>query len=107
MIFWLWYYNQSTSHSQPIHCKNIWVTTTIFWSSQLHACGLYGILQNFKRMLVVEKLLSQLGSSNRKSIAIWLHSWHFYHKYANKRNKALLQGQMFWIKETPTSPEMV
>ena len=21
-----------------VHCKNIWVTSTIFWSSQLHAC---------------------------------------------------------------------
>ena len=23
---------------ETIHCKNIWVTSTIFWSSQLHAC---------------------------------------------------------------------
>ena len=21
----------------PVHCKNIWVTSTIFWLSQLHA----------------------------------------------------------------------
>ena len=50
------------------HCKNIWVTSTIFWSSQLHACCVHDTLQNFKRMLpiclsVVEKLLSQIGSS--------------------------------------------
>ena len=25
------------------HCKNIWVTSTIFWSSQLHTCCVYFI----------------------------------------------------------------
>ena len=50
------------------HCKKIWVTSTIFWSSQLHACYVCDTLQNFKTMLpiyesklsVVEKLLSQI-----------------------------------------------
>ena len=46
----------------------------------------------------------QWGSSYWKPVAIWLHSWHFYHSHATK---ALLQGQMCKIKETPTSPEML
>ena len=37
----------------PLHCKNIWVTSTIFWSSQLHACCVGDTLQNFKRMLPI------------------------------------------------------
>ena len=32
----------------PQHCKNIWVTLTIFWSSQLHAYCVRDTLQNFK-----------------------------------------------------------
>ena len=28
-----------------VHCKNIWVTSTIFWSSQLHACCVLDMLQ--------------------------------------------------------------
>ena len=28
-----------------LHCKNIWVTLTIFWSSQLHACCVRDKLQ--------------------------------------------------------------
>ena len=32
--------------------KNICVTSTIFWSSQLHACWWY-LLQNFKGMLPI------------------------------------------------------
>ena len=30
----------STKPAIYIHCKNIWVTSTKFWSSQLHACML-------------------------------------------------------------------
>jgi len=37
----------------PIHCKNNWVTSAIFWSSQLHACCVYDTLQNFKKMLPI------------------------------------------------------
>ena len=32
------------SHT-TVHCKNIWVTSTIFWSSQLHACCVHDTLQ--------------------------------------------------------------
>ena len=54
-----------------LHCKNIWVTSTLFWSSQLHACCVDDTLHNFKRdgsylnqsLSVLEKLLSQLESS--------------------------------------------
>ena len=54
-----------------LHCKNIWVTSTLFWSSQLHACCVHDTLHNFKRdgsylnqsLSVLEKLPSQLGSS--------------------------------------------
>ena len=28
-----------------LHCKNIWVTSTILWSSQLHACCVRDMLQ--------------------------------------------------------------
>ena len=31
-----------------VHCKNIWATLTVFWSSQLHACCVRDTLQNFK-----------------------------------------------------------
>ena len=44
-----------------------------------------------QRLSVVVRLLPQLGSSYRKPIAFWLHSWHFYH---NHTTKALLQRQM-------------
>ena len=43
-----------------------------------HVC----LLKPHLHFSVVEKLLSQLGSSYRKSIAIWLHSWQFYHNHA-------------------------
>ena len=59
-----------------LHCKNIWVTSTIFWSSQLHACCVHDTLQtsedasNLNQSLrVIEKLLPQLRSSYRKPIA--------------------------------------
>ena len=89
---------------QSVHCKNILVTSTIFWSSQLHAwcCVTHYKLQRVASCLHKcswEAPLS-LGSSYRKPIAIWLHFCHFYHNHATK---ALLQGQMCRIKETPTS----
>ena len=45
-----------------LHCKNIWVTSTIFWSSQLHACCVRDTLQTSRdasnlNQSVVEKLL--------------------------------------------------
>ena len=58
-----------------LHCKNIWVTSTIFWSSQLHACCVHDTLQTSKdasnlteSLSVVETLLLfvKLGSSCRK-----------------------------------------
>ena len=66
-----------TNYGQVLHCKNIWVTSTIFWSSQLHACCVRDTLQTSKGCFqieskrVIEKLLPQLRSSYRKP---WLHS---------------------------------
>ena len=65
--------------------QSIWVTSTIFWSSQVHACCVHDTLKKLQKnasylnqsLCILEKLLSQLGSSYRKPIAIWLHSWHF------------------------------
>ena len=36
------------SQQKLMHCKNVWVTLTVFWSSQLHACCVRDTLQNFK-----------------------------------------------------------
>ena len=33
------------SKNVMLHCKNIWVTSTILWSSQLHACCVRDTLQ--------------------------------------------------------------
>ena len=48
-----------------VYCKNIWVTSTIFWSSQLHACCVCdSYITNFKggyTKSVVEKLLPLLN----------------------------------------------
>ena len=57
-----------------VHCKNIWVTSTIFRSSQLHACCMRDTLQTsmgcflFESKRVLEKPLPQLGSSYRNPI---------------------------------------
>ena len=57
-----------------VHCKNIWVTSTIFWSCQLHACCVRDTLQTSRDAFnlvesfrVVETLLIfvTLGSSCR------------------------------------------
>ena len=47
---------------EMLYCKSAWVTSTIFWSSQLHACCVFDMLHvtNFTWNLiqsVVEKLL--------------------------------------------------
>ena len=47
----LWQLSRSARSS--LHCRNIWVTSTKFWSSQLHACCVCDTLQNFKRMLPI------------------------------------------------------
>ena len=56
-----------------MHCKNVWVTSTIFWSSQLHACCVRDTLQTSKGCFLFESKLKcsweaspQLGSSYRK-----------------------------------------
>ena len=58
-------------------CKNIWVTSTIFWSCQLHACCVCDMLQTsrdasnlMQSLNVVEKLLLfvNLGSAYRKPL---------------------------------------
>ena len=93
--------------ADPVHCKNIWVTSTIFRSSQLHACcDICDVLQTSKdasnliqTLSVVEKLLLFVNIRILlKALAIWVHSWHFYHNHATKE---LLQGQMSKIRETP------
>ena len=62
------------SRKKQLHCKNIWVTSTIFWSSQLHVCCVRDTLQTSRdasnlveSLSVVETLLFvKLGSSCRK-----------------------------------------
>ena len=49
------------------HCKNIWITSTIFGHLSCNASYLN------QSSSVAKKLLSHLGSSYRKHIAIWLH----------------------------------
>ena len=51
-------------HTVAIHCKNIWVTSTVCWLSQLHACRVCDALQTSREATnlilnqsVVEKLL--------------------------------------------------
>ena len=39
------------------HCKNIWVTSTMFWSSQLHACCVCDTLGTSKGCLLFESKL--------------------------------------------------
>ena len=95
--------------NRTIYCKNVWVTSTIFWSSQLHACCVRDTLQNFKRMLPIWIKAWEASPPVRiflqkADTAYWLHSWHYYHNHAAK---ALLQGQMCRIKETPTPSEML
>ena len=79
-----------------LHCKNIWVTSTILWSSQLHACCVRDTLQTSRDAFnliesksVVETLLLfvNLGSSCRKPsyLATFLD---------NHATKELLQGRM-------------
>ena len=55
---------QAETGSSHLHCKNIWVTSTIFWSSQLHACCVCDVFQTsmdasnlVESLSVVEKLL--------------------------------------------------
>ena len=59
-----------------LHCKNIWVTSTIFWSFQLHACCVRDTLQTSRNasnliesLNVVEKLflLVKLESCRKPS----------------------------------------
>jgi len=72
----------------PIHCKNVWVTSTMFWSSQLHACCVRDTLQTSKGIFLFESKFEKLAPSLMRSsykkpaIAIWLHTWHFYHNHA-------------------------
>ena len=79
-----------------VHCKSIWVTSTILWSSQLHAWCVRDTLQTsrdasnlIESLSVVETLLLfvNLGSSCRKPsyLATFLD---------NHATKELLQGRM-------------
>ena len=62
------------ARQRVVHCTNIWVTSTILWSSQLQACCVHDTLQtskdasNLTESLIVEMLLIfvKLGSSCRK-----------------------------------------
>ena len=40
---------------QVVHCKNIWVTSTIFWLSQLHACCVGDTLQTSREALILNQ----------------------------------------------------
>ena len=61
-------YPNSKSAITELHCKNIWVTSTIFWLSQLHARCVCDTLQISRvatnlilNQSVVEKLLLLLN----------------------------------------------
>ena len=92
------------------HCKNIWVTSTILWSSQLHACCVRDTLQTsrdasnlIESKSVVETLLLfvNLGSSCRKPSYLTT----FLDNHATKE---LLQGRMcIGSKKHQTLPEML
>ena len=85
------------------HCTNVWVTSTMFWSSQLHACCVCDTLQTSKGIFLfeskVEKLLPQWGSSYKKpAIAIWLHTWQFYHnaiRHSSRDRGVVTKKQQF------------
>ena len=67
--------NPVGTYTVKTHCKNIWVTSTILWSSQLHTCCVCDTLCYNLTQSVVEKLLPFviLGSSCRRPI-----SQHFW-----------------------------
>ena len=92
-----------------LHCKNIWVTSTILWSSQLHACCVRDTLHTsrdasnlIESLSVVETLLLfvNLGSSCRKPsyLATFLD---------NHATKELPQGECVGSKKHQTLPEML
>ena len=67
-------YTQCTCiHTRTHHCKNTWITSTIFWSSQLHACCVHDTLQ----------------TSLKASLAIWVHSWHFMQTRNSSRGRCV------------------
>ena len=43
----------TNQQKQNYTVKNIWVTSTMFWSSQLHACCVRDTLQHFKGMFPI------------------------------------------------------
>ena len=53
-IKWGGYHVPMAVHS---NCKNIWVTSIIFWSSQVHACCVHNTLQNLKGCFLFESKL--------------------------------------------------
>ena len=94
-----------------VHCKNIWVTSTIFWSSQLHACCVCDMLQTSRdasnlveSFRVVETLLLfvTLGSScrNPSYLATLLPTITM-----QPRNSS--RGKCVGSKEHQTLPEML
>ena len=62
-----------------LHCKNIWVTSTILWLSQLHACCVCDTSGEATSLIlnqsVVEKLLPSLNFKHW-SVACLLCAWH-------------------------------
>ena len=46
-------YTAASAIYQILHCKNIWVASTEFWSSQLHACCVRDMLQTSKDASII------------------------------------------------------
>ena len=96
-------------HKCVPHCKNIWVTSTILWSSQLHACCVRDTLQTsrdasnlIESLSVVEMLLLFVNLDLlAESLAIWLHSWITM----QPRNSS--RGGCVGSKKHQTLPEML
>ena len=48
---------ESSCIEELLHCKNIWVTSTIFWLSQLHACCVFENLSFQKAYCISDERL--------------------------------------------------
>ena len=89
------------------HCKNILVISTIFWSSQLHADVCVTHYKTSKGCFLFESKVEKLLSYIYRIFLQKAYSYLVTLLPFLPATKALLQGQMCRIKETPTSHEML
>ena len=76
-----------------LHCKNTWVTLTTF-------LGCLSCINVTKERYQIGK--ASLVTLVLEDLAIWLHSWHFYHKPCNQGTQGMQMS-----KQQHTSPEML